>query len=326
MFVLGLQGSPVKNGSTDYLLSEFMKEAAKFGVSQKTIRITDYNIKPCIGCGYCEKKGVCSISDDDMALYIYPLLKKADIVAIASPVFFYGVTAQLKAAIDRCQMFWSRKYRFGLKDPKEKIKKGILLSPGASKGKNLFDGINLTAKYFFDAISAKFEESLCYKSIENRQDIEKKTSLADDMKEKATTLLSPLVKRKKILFICIENACRSQMAKAYAEYFAGDKIDVSSGGSTPASKVDPEMVKAMAEEKIDIAFAEPLDSRKVASETKPDIIVTMGCKDKCPVVSGTEIIEWDIPNPFGNSPEFMQTTRNRIKKEIISFLKTYKFL
>ena len=77
------------------------------------------------------------------------LLREAEIVVVASPVFFYSVTSQLKALIDRSQTFWSRKYRFKLSDPLKKTRKGCYLSMGGSSGKQLFEGVDLVARYFF---------------------------------------------------------------------------------------------------------------------------------------------------------------------------------
>ena len=91
MLVLGLQGSPRKKGNTNYLLNAFMAEAEKQGARTRTVDVTKKRIVPCIGCGSCEKKGYCVTKDDDMTLEIYPLLREADIVVAASPVYFYNV-------------------------------------------------------------------------------------------------------------------------------------------------------------------------------------------------------------------------------------------
>ena len=109
-----------------------------------------------------KKKGFCPI-DDDVRDEIYPLLRQAEVVVIATPIFFYNMTAQLKAVIDRCQTFWARKYKLKLKDPGANMRRGFLLAVGATRGKNLFEGLNLTTQYFFDAIGAQFEGSLTYR-------------------------------------------------------------------------------------------------------------------------------------------------------------------
>jgi multimeric flavodoxin WrbA len=192
MFALGLQGSPNFKGSTAYLLKQFMTELALQDIKTQTIDVARKNIHPCKGCRYCEKKGVCVIDDDDMAAEIYSLLREADIIVIASPVFFYSVPSQLKALIDRTQAFWSRKYRLRLADPKEHPRKGFLLSLGGSQGKQLFDGVVLVAKYFFDAADAEFCGSLTYRNIETRQDIMRLETVKSDIAKAVKSLLSSM--------------------------------------------------------------------------------------------------------------------------------------
>ena len=111
------------------------------------------------------------ITSYDVKDEIYPLLREAELVVVATPIFFYNMTAQLKAVIDRCQTFWARKYKLKLKDPGANMRRGFLLAVGATKGKNLFEGLNLTTQYFFDAIWAKFEDSLTYRGIEGPKDL-----------------------------------------------------------------------------------------------------------------------------------------------------------
>ncbi|MBW1820785.1 MAG: NAD(P)H-dependent oxidoreductase [Deltaproteobacteria bacterium] len=316
MLILGLQGSPRKNGNTDYLLKAFMNEAENSGVKTHIIEVAKKNIIPCRGCGFCEKNGKCVIDDDDMAGEIYSLLRQADVIVTATPIFFYSVTAQLKALIDRSQTLWSRKYKLNLIDPGRETKQGFLLSQGATKGKNLFDGLFLTVKYFFDAIGADFHGSLTYRRIENKGDMEKHPTVLDDIKEAAGSLLKPFLGRKKILFACIGNTCRSQMASAFAQYFAGDKIEALSGGSRPGFEINPVMVEAMGEKGIDMAFRKTQSLESAIFDVKPDIIITMGCGEECPYVPGATVKDWDLPDPFGKSIGFMRTVRDEIEERV----------
>ena len=116
MLALGLQGSPRKKGNSDLLLAMFMDALQHRGAVTHTIEVTRRHIEACKELTVCEKKGFCPI-DDDMGREIYGLLRQADIIVAASPIFFYNVTAQLKALIDRCQTLWARKYVLKLKDP-----------------------------------------------------------------------------------------------------------------------------------------------------------------------------------------------------------------
>lgn len=315
MLVLGIMGSPRKKGNTDFLLSSFMNEAEKAGVRTHVIEIAKKNIMPCMEYSVCEKKGTCPI-DDDMN-EIYSLLREADIIVLATPIFFYNTPAQTKALIDRSQTLWARKYRLKLTDPGYKTRKGFLLAQGATKGNNLFEGIKLTAKYFFDAVSASFEGSLTYRKMEKRDDMEKHPSVAGDVKEAVSNTLGSYLTRKKILFACKENACRSQMASAFARYIAGDKIDALNGGSTPVDVINPLMVEAMQEKGIDMAFRKPKSIEQAISKEKPDIIITMGCGEECPFVPGAKTENWDLPDPAGKSIEFMRNVRDETEKKII---------
>ena len=280
------------------------------------MQITDKNITPCKGCGYCEKNGKCVIQDDDMTNEIYSLLRRADVIVVATPIYFYSATAQLKALIDRSQTLWSRKYKLNLVDPGRKTRQGFLLSVGATKGKNLFDGMRLTAQYFFDAVGADFHGSLTYPRVENKGDLEQHETVLNDIKEAVGSLMKPFVGRKKILFACIGNTCRSQMAAAFAQYFAGEKIEALSGGSKPEIEINPVMVEAMGEIGIDMAFRKTQSLESAISDVKPDMIITMGCGEDCPYVPGATIQDWDLPDPAGKSIDFMRTVRDEIEKRV----------
>ena len=95
MFILGLQGSPRKRSNTALLLESFLEEAKRLGARTYILDVAEKTINPCLECGVCEKKGFCSI-DDDMQ-QVYPLLRHADIIVMATPIFFYGPTFTYKA-------------------------------------------------------------------------------------------------------------------------------------------------------------------------------------------------------------------------------------
>lgn len=315
MLVLGFQGSPRKKGNTSFLLTNFMQAVGKMGAHTRIIEVTQKNIIPCKEYVVCERKGYCPI-DDDVKNEIYPLIRQAEIVVLATPIFFFNMSAQLKAVVDRCQLFWARKYKLKLSDPAKKTKSGFLLSVGASKGKSLFDGLQLTAKYFFDAIDARFEGSLTYREIEGPKDMAKHPKVLADIKKAAADLIGPLIGRKKILFACRENACRSQMAGAFAQYLAGEKFEVITGGSEPADQVNADMIKVMHEKGIDMAFRVPQRIESAISDVTPDFIVTMGCGEECPYVPGAQMLDWDLPDPAGKPLNFMRQVRDEIENRV----------
>ena len=136
-----------------------------------------------------------------MANEIYGLMRQADLIVAASPVFFYGVTAQLKVLIDRSQTLWSRKYVYKLKDPLASTRQGMLFSVAASRGRQLFDGINLTVKYFFDAVDARPAHELIYRGIEAKGAIRSQAGLETDIDTVIETSVKPLIRRKNVLFV-----------------------------------------------------------------------------------------------------------------------------
>ncbi|MDP7417393.1 MAG: NAD(P)H-dependent oxidoreductase [Desulfobacterales bacterium] len=319
MFVLGIQGSPRKKGNTGFLLSAFMDQARELGAITDVIEVAKKNVLPCKECLACEEKGLCP-TDDDMKNKIYSLLWEADVIVTATPIFFYNTPAQLKAFIDRCQTLWARKYKLKLEDPGRKWRRGFLLAVGAARGKNLFEGVHLTIKYFLDAIGASFEGSLSYRQIENKGDMEKHPTVLKDVKEAANGLLKPFVGRKKILFASRENACRSQMASAFAQYVAGDKIETISGGTHPANRIDPVMVKAMANKGIDMAFRKPKSLEFAISNIQPDIAITMGCGEECSFIPEVQRDDWDLMDPAGKPIEGMRDVCDQIEKRVAKLI------
>jgi multimeric flavodoxin WrbA/protein-tyrosine-phosphatase len=316
MLVIGLQGSPKKNGSSDYLLKRFLGEVEKMGVEVQMLDVPRMNIRPCIGCGHCEKKGFCVIDDDDMLASVYPLLRKAQVVVAASPVFFYSVTSQLKALIDRTQTFWSRKYRFRLSDPLSTTRKGFFLSMGGSRGKKLFDGIHLVAAYFFDAIDAEVSGSLTYPGIETAADFQKMPDLNLEVSKTAHALMSSLLERKRILFLGKNNDIRIQMAGALTQFHAGSRFHVVTSGNDPVREIHPGVVDAMAEIGIDMAFFQPQSPSNTIQEYRPDIIVTMGNHIEIPAIPNVTTSVWNLPDPRNASSELIVQLREQIRENV----------
>jgi len=169
--VLGIFGSPRRGGNTDILLEEALKGAEKEGAEVERLHLTDFTINPCKECHSCDQTGECIILDDMQK--IYPKFLEADVIILASPIFFYGITAWAKALVDRSQALWARKYL--LKNPslgKEgKKRKGFLISVGATKGQKVFEGAILTAKYFFDVLNAEYVGELVFRGVDAKGDI-----------------------------------------------------------------------------------------------------------------------------------------------------------
>lgn len=314
MFILCIQGSPRKDGNTAALISEFIDEARSLGAEAEVIEISEKDISPCIECKTCEKKGYCPV-DDDMK-EIYHLFVKADLVVVGTPMFFYAPPAQLKALIDRSQALWSKRYIFRLSDPGRLWRKGFMIALGATKGRNLFEGANLILKYFFNAIGAEYVGYLGYRKVEEKGDILKHPKAISEVREKAEELLSPFMGRKKVLFVCRENACRSQMAYGFARTYFGNRIDVRSAGSDPSAEINPVMVDVMAEKGIDMSHLRPKSINQVLSYWKPDLVISMGCEEGCPYIPDVLYEEWNIPDPASKSLDFMREIRDKIEMKI----------
>ena len=166
--VLGIYGSPRKGGNTDLLLDRILEGAQAASAEVKSIYARKLKINGCIECGSCDDTGECAVHDDMDT--VYPMLQEADVIFLASPNFFYNVTAQVKLLIDRSQAMWSK--RLLEKTPEQRRSydsgKGYLICIGATKGKNLFVGVELTVKYFFDALDMTYEGGLLIDRVEEK--------------------------------------------------------------------------------------------------------------------------------------------------------------
>ncbi len=168
MKVLGIYGSPRKGGNSDILLDEALKGAESAGATVSSIRVCELNISGCRECGGCSETGAC-VQKDDMGS-VLSRLYEADVIILAAPMFFYGIPAQAKALVDRCQAAWCK--RMLDKTPAERKTyhggRGYLIGVGATRGANLFDGAKLVAKYWFDALDMSFEDGVYARSVDEK--------------------------------------------------------------------------------------------------------------------------------------------------------------
>jgi multimeric flavodoxin WrbA len=178
--VLGIYSSPRKAGNTDQILDKALEGAIQAGAEIKRIYARDLSVSGCLECGGCDKTGKCIVRDDMDS--VYPLLESAGIIFLASPIFFYALPAQVKALVDRTQAMWSR--RRLEKSPAERkfynSGKGYLIAVGATRGKNLFEGVRLEARYFFDALDMSYEGGLFFRGLEKSTDIQQRPELLEE--------------------------------------------------------------------------------------------------------------------------------------------------
>ena len=124
-----------------------------------------------------------------------------------------------------------------------------------------------------------------------------------------------MIDRPAVLFLCVHNAGRSQMAAGWLRHLAGERVQVFSGGSEPADQVNPAAVAAMGEVGIDISGEQP--QRWTDDDARSaDVVVTMGCGDVCPVYPGKRYEDWELTDPAGKSIEFVRTVRDEIRGRV----------
>lgn len=170
MKIIAFNSSPRRNGNIDLLLKETVRSIEDSGMSVQTFNLNLMKIKPCQDCGGCNDSGKC-IFEDDM-LQINEALRTADRIILASPIFFFSLTAQAKIMIDRCQSFWCEKYL--LNKPIEGGRygrKGLLLLVGGMKKDVGIQCAEACAQAFFRTVSVSEHDSLSYLGIDAKGDI-----------------------------------------------------------------------------------------------------------------------------------------------------------
>jgi multimeric flavodoxin WrbA len=165
MDVLAFLGSPRKKGNSEVLTQELLEGVRQAGGSPEIIRLCDLKISPCISCGGCDKTGRCVVEDDMIPLY--EKIISIDKIIVSSPIFFYGVTAQTKAFIDRTQALWNRKR---VDNPE---RKGFFISVAATRGARIFEGAILTMKYGYDAMGMQYGGDFLVTGPDKRGDMVK---------------------------------------------------------------------------------------------------------------------------------------------------------
>ncbi|MER6786222.1 arsenate reductase ArsC [Streptomyces sp. NPDC000658] len=125
--------------------------------------------------------------------------------------------------------------------------------------------------------------------------------------------------RPSVLFVCVHNAGRSQMAAAFLTHLAGDRVQVRSAGSAPAAAVNPAVVEALAEVGVDVS-AEVPKVLTVEAVQASDVVITMGCGDTCPVFPGKRYLDWELPDPAGQGVEAVRPIRDEIEKRVRGLL------
>jgi multimeric flavodoxin WrbA len=178
--IAAIYGSPRRKGNTATLLKNAVRGACEAGAEVDEIVIRDLNLSPCLEIYACKETGECVMKDD------FPNVRErmlsADGIILASPIFFYAVSAHTKILMDRCQSFWVKKYWIDevLPDGWTPKRRGMFISAGATKGKKLFEGAVLTVKYFFDVLEADLWKTLLYRGLDLQGDVDKHPEYIDE--------------------------------------------------------------------------------------------------------------------------------------------------
>ena len=169
--VVAIYGSPRRKGNTALLLQEAVRGARQEGAEVEEYVLRDLKMSPCLEIYACKNSGRCAIQDDFQKVYDSILESRG--VILASPIFFYAVSAHTKILMDRCQSLWVKKHwlKEGSSGQSSSGRKGLFISVGATRGKRLFDGTLLTVRYYFEAIDCELWKSLLYRGLDFEGDV-----------------------------------------------------------------------------------------------------------------------------------------------------------
>ncbi|MBN1626993.1 MAG: flavodoxin family protein [Deltaproteobacteria bacterium] len=180
MKVLGIYGSERRGGNSDQLLDRALAGAEASGAIISKIYARDLMISGCRSCGGCDKTGVCVVKDDMSD--VYKMFEEADVIILASPIYFYAMPGQVKCLVDRAQAMWSRRHL--LKTPEQRKTydsgKGYLIAVGATRGQNLFEGVQLTARYFYDALDMSYEGGIFFRKLDKKDAVNEHPEMLDE--------------------------------------------------------------------------------------------------------------------------------------------------
>lgn len=170
MEIIAFWGSPRKGGNTELLLKEAIRGIEESGINVHIFNLNLMNISPCQNCGGCDDTGICTIEDD--MVQIYNAIRTTDRIILASPIFFFNLSAQAKIMIDRCQAFWCEKYLLKKPIPGGKYgRKGLLLLVAGQKKEIGIQCAEATAKAFFRTISVPEYKTLSFMGVDAKDAI-----------------------------------------------------------------------------------------------------------------------------------------------------------
>jgi multimeric flavodoxin WrbA len=193
--VIGISGSPHRHGNTETLLDSFSDGAKTAGASVEKIVLRDLDYSPCRGCNACHKTGECIVKDD--AITLFDKILKADAIAVASPIYSMGITAELKGLIDRGQYLWARKFILKtLYFPNDHIvrHKGIFISTAGLSWDNVFDAAFPAITAFFNGVGFEYYDNIIANNMDQFKGIKNHPTALREAFEKGQKVVAVLNK------------------------------------------------------------------------------------------------------------------------------------
>jgi len=193
--VLGISGSPHRHGNTETLLDSFLAGAKSAGASVEKVVLKDLDYVPCQGCNACHKTGECIVQDD--AITLFDKILEMDAIAVASPIYSMGITAELKGLIDRGQYLWARKFILKtLFFPNEHIirHKGIFISTAGLSWDNVFDAAFPAITAFFNGVGFEYYDNIIANNMDEFKGIKNHPTALRDAFEKGQKVVAVLNK------------------------------------------------------------------------------------------------------------------------------------
>ena len=193
--VLGISGSPHRHGNTESLLDSFLDGAKAAGAEIEKVILKDLDYSPCRGCNACHKTGECVVKDDAIALFEKVL--KCDCLAIASPIYTMGITAELKGFIDRGQYLWARKFIFKtlyFTDDHIKRHKGLFVSTAGQNQDNVFDGAFPAITAIFNGTGFEYYDNIIANNMDEYKGIKNHPTALKDANDKGQKVVRVIEK------------------------------------------------------------------------------------------------------------------------------------
>lgn len=198
--VLGISGSPRRHGNTEQLLDAFLDGAASSGGKTEKVVLKMLSYTPCRGCNACHRTGACVLTDD--AISLFDRILATDVIAVASPIYSMGITAELKGLIDRSQYIWAQKFiqktRF-FTTTHIKIHKGVFISTAGSSWDHVFDSAFPMITAFFNTMGFEYYDNIIANNLDTYHGITGHPTALSDARTMGQNVVNAVAALKKTM-------------------------------------------------------------------------------------------------------------------------------